>query len=212
MRLPIALLLWAAAVVGAVAVSSTVAHKVHAEQVKAAKTTDATSASKPRPGFSASSVRAADRRSLFLGPNFARALKLVRDHVGPNADVEMIEVFPGELEMTVRRSDAELSIVAQANGDYLSTSDNNVSGSTQVFSLSQIHGNVPATLVRRVTKYGHIGIGQIRFVNVRIDPIARLFHWYVYPIRDDLYFRADSAEGPIQQFSHGLPGRVIRAR
>lgn len=211
MRLPIALLVWAAAVVGAIAISSTVAHKVHAEQVKAATTTRITPP-KANPAFAPGSMKPDDHRSLFLGTNFAHALSLVRDHVGPNADVEMIEVFPGELEMTVLQPKAELSIVVQADGSYLSSSDSNVSGSTQVFSLSQIHGNVPATLIRRLANHARIPIGEIKFVNVRIDQIARLYHWYVYPTRDNLYFQADSAGGPIREFDHGRPGRVIRGR
>ncbi len=206
MRLLIAIVVWAGAIVGGVALSSSVAHTVHNEQAKAATTT---SGSKPTPNFSPDSVKPADPRSLFVGANFARALALVRGHVGRNADVKMVEVFPGQLEMTVETSDSELSIIARADGEYLSSSDSNRS-SGQVFTLSQVSANVPPSLARRIAAHGHVPVSGLNFMQVRIDEINRVFHWYVYPKQANVYFQADTAHGPIQQFNHGRPGRMIR--
>jgi hypothetical protein len=208
MRLGLALIVWAAAVVGAVSLSSSVAHTVHGEQAKAAKT--ATVLSKPRPTLAPDSVKAADRRSLFVGSNFARTLALVRSHIGPDADVETMEVFPGQLELTVRQPSAEVSVVARIDGEYLSSSDSNVSSSTQAFRLSQIRADVPRSLVVRIASHARVPVGGLNFIGVRIDAIAHRFHWYVYPKRDNIYFQADSARGPIEEFDHGRPGRVIR--
>lgn len=208
MRLLIALIVWVAASVSAVALSSSVAHTVHNEQVTAAKKPIAVS--KPTPAFAPASIKPTDPRSLFVGPNFEHVLALVRRHVGARADVETMEVFPGQLELTVRTSSAEVSVIARADGEYLSSSDSNASGSTQVFSLSQIHADVPTALVRRIAAHAHVPVASQKFIGVRIDAIQHLFHWYVYPKRDNLYFQADTAHGPILEFNHGRPGRVIR--
>ncbi len=207
MRLLIAIVVWAAAIAGGVALSSSVAHTVHNEQAKVATTT--TSSSKPTPNFSPDSVKPSDPRSLFVGANFARALGLVRSHVGRNADVKMVEVFPGQLEMTVETSGSELSIIARVDGEYLSSSDSNGS-SGQVFTMSQVSANVPPALARRIAAHGHVPVSALNFMQVRIDEINHVFHWYVYLKQDNVYFQADTARGPIQQFTHGRPGRVIR--
>lgn len=208
MRLLIALVVWAAAIFGAVALSSSVAHTVHNEQRRAATTT--TTAGKPTPNFQPDSVKPTDPRSMFVGANFARALAHVRSHVGPHADVISVEVFPGQVETTVEQQNAEVSAIARADGEYLSSSDSNGGGSTQVFSLSQVSANVPSSLARRLAAHGHVPVADLHFMQVRIDTLHHLFHWYVYPKQDNLYFQADTAHGPIQEFNHGRPGRVIR--
>ena len=209
MRLLIAVIVWAGALAGAAALSSSVASTVHDQQVKAAATV-VTQASTPHPNFDPSAVKAADPRSLFVGENFAKVLVLVRRHLGAQADIESLEVFPAQLEATVRQPSAEVSVIARIDGEYLSSSDSNVSGSTQAFRLSQIHADVPPSLVRRISRHGRVPVSAQRFMQVRIDTLNHVFHWYVYPTRDGIYFQADNAHGPIQEFDHGRPSRVIR--
>jgi hypothetical protein len=217
-------IVWAAAAVGAIALCSSVAHTVHSEAAQAATTSSGTttspgggqtsrsttSSSTPAPPFDPSSVKPGDARSLFVGSNFAHVLGLVRGRLGKNAQVEMLEVFPGQVVMTAVKNDNEVNVIARVNGDYISTPGGPVSSDAQAFTLSQIHANVPTTLARRLAGRGHLPLSKLHFMSVRIDFTVHLFHWYVYAQNDNVHFQADSAHGPIQQFNHGIPGQVIR--
>jgi hypothetical protein len=220
-RLLLAVIVWAVAAVGAVELSSSVARTVHNEQATTSTTTTATtsgasqttstsSSATPAPPFDPSAVKPTDPRSLFIGSNFSHTLTLARRRLGNNAQVERLEVFPGQVVMTVVKNDNEVNVIARVNGDYLSTAGGPVSSGAQAFTLSQVHTNVPRTLARRLAAHGQVPVSKLNFMQVRIDFTVHLFHWYVYPKQDSVYFQADSANGPIQRFNHGIPGKVIR--
>ena len=84
MRLLIALVIWLGAVVGAVAVSSTVAHSIH-------KTSASGSGGV---GVDASTVKAAGTSSMFRTANLSHAINTVRGHLGGSAPLTDAALTP----------------------------------------------------------------------------------------------------------------------
>ncbi len=84
-----------------------------------------------------------------------------------------------------------------ANGSYVSTSTGALVGSAQVYYLSQLGANTPATLARRIAAGARIPISHLRYMLVATDPAQHQFSWRVYPTDPGIYFRAGDATGPI---------------
>jgi hypothetical protein len=202
-RLTVALIVWIAAGAGAAALSSAVVGHVRDQQRQAARAAVAQgggSTSAPSRTFDATSVTPTDARSLFRGSNFARVLGIARQHLGGRADVQQLRVAPGEALLTVLQGDQARQVSIKANGDYVVVASGTISGTTQVFYLSQIEADVPGALARRIAAHGHVPRGRLDYMLVLTDPVAHRHRWLVYPIGGRTHFQADTASGPIEEF------------
>lgn len=206
MRLLIALTAWIGAIAAAAAVSTAVANSIHSSSGSSsagasagptALTTTTPSAPTP-PAFNAASVKPSDSDSLFIGSNFGRILAIAKRHLGARADIETARLTPGDLELTaVDKNSNQSAVVVDANGTYVSTSAGPLVGSAQVYYLSQLGANTPATLARRIAAGAHIPISHLQYMLVKTDPAQQQFFWRVYPTNPGIYFQAGSANGPI---------------
>jgi hypothetical protein len=203
-RPAVAVAVWIAAVAGAVVLSSAVAHHVRDQQraaARAAATAGGGSATAaPGRGFDAAGVKPTDPRSLFRAPSFARALGIARRRLGARADVRQLRLAPGELQLTVLQGDRANQVSVNANGDYAVLGSGTISGSTEVFYLSQVRSGVPETLARRIASQANVPVGRLDYMVVATDPVAHRHRWLVYPVGGRVHFQADGASGPIQEF------------
>ena len=114
MRLLISLVVWVGAVFGAAQLSSAVA-----SDYKTSPSSVAASASGPAAApFDPSSVKAADRRSLFREANLARALSIARRHLGSGARIGDVTLYPGYITFPAVRSGTTGDAEIQADGSY----------------------------------------------------------------------------------------------
>ena len=202
-RVAIALLVWLGAIAGAVAVSTAVANSVHTTPGTTASRTSVSSTSTPsapRPPFDPSSIKPTDPSSLFRTVNFARVLRTARARFGPRADIESLRLAPGEAQLTIVTQGQRRSVGIRANGDYLTFFTRPLDGPTQVFTLAQVHANVPAALSRRIAAHGGVPVSQLEYMLIRIDPVAHHFSWLVYRTGGDVHFLSDGAGSPITEY------------
>jgi hypothetical protein len=191
MRLLIALLVWAAAVAGAAALSSLVASQVHTERATAS--------------FDAAAVTATDPRSLFRTANFARALATVRKHFGSEAQLNDFVLYPGYLSATVVTSPtASTDVYVNAAGRY-DASDGGEPGSTPKFSIGRIAVNAPALLARHIAVAGRTPESQLRYMIAEVELITDRFHWLVYTVPGSQveYFQSRSPTGRLFEYAKG---------
>jgi hypothetical protein len=183
MRVLIALLVWAAAIVGAAALSTAVAHSVHTEAAAAS--------------FDASKVTATDARSLFRTANFEKALTIIRNHFGANARLDNFVVYPGYLSATVVIPSGEVDAYVNAAGSYQPTTTNATPGDDTLLRLSQVKVDAPATLSDRIATAGHVPKGALAYMVAELDSITHRLHWLVYVKKgySAVYFQASGATG-----------------
>jgi hypothetical protein len=214
----LAVLIWAGAVLGALAVNGAVARHVRDQQRSAATSTaggagfsssSSASGSTPQP-FDARTVSAADPRSLFRRQNLARVLTTVRSHVGSQASVDTVNLSPGALALTIRHSGGETVVNTGADGSYSTVNTGSGSSSASGFALGEIAAAAPETLARRINTAGHTPLAQLRYMLLSRDPIGHRLLWQVYTDRSSTYFSAHGDHGPITAYTAGasrtLPG------
>jgi hypothetical protein len=213
-RLTIALLVWAAAVVGAVAVSSTVAGSIHTTPTTSSLTGLGSSgggSSFSRGGGSAggsssvdpSSIKASDHASLFRTANFSKVLGKARAALGANAQIDNFALYPGYVSITAVNDGGEVNFYADANGRVEKTSDSGSPGATKLIRLSQVGVGVPAALAHRVSSAGHVPVSQLHYIVVMVDPVSgHGLWWLVYPVQGNKveYFKASGATGPLFEY------------
>ena len=215
MRLLIALVVWAAAVVGAVAVSSTVAGTIHTHPAGSAVSVTGSSgggssSSGGGSSFSGggsdsvdpSSIKAADRASLFRTANFSRAFTSARAALGANAQIVNFAMYPGYLSITAVKGGSEVNFYVDASGR-AEKSTGGSPGSTSLFRLSKVGVGVPAALAHRISTAGHLPTSRLHYIVVMVDPVShRGLWWLVYPLQGDRveYFKASGARGPLFEY------------
>jgi hypothetical protein len=212
MRVLIALVAWVGAIAASIAVSTAVANSINSSSssnttagsaagpVIATTTTSAPTPTPTAPAFNAASVKPTDPQSLFVGSNFRRILAIARQHLGARANLEAARVSPGNLELTtVGKNNQQSAVVIGADGSYTSVSAGTLSGSAQVYYLSQLTGNTPATLAKRIAAGAHVPIAHLQYMLVATDPAQQQFFWRVYPTNVGIYFQAGFANGPIEE-------------
>lgn len=197
-RLLTALVVWAAAVAGALLLTMVVAHSIHPSTPSGIVASHAGGLSQRT--FNPSSVRPTDRRSLFVGTNFPRVLRVVRAHLGPRTEVQSVRIAPGEAQFIVIRSGREHFISARTNGDYNDLTNGSVTSATEVFDLSQVRADVPAALARRIARHGGVPISRLDYMVIATNPVEHTFSWDVYPKNSAVHFQADNSTSPIQAF------------
>jgi hypothetical protein len=209
----IALLVWAAAVIGAVAVSSTVASSIHTTPTGSAATVSGSSgggssfsggsSSGSSNSVDPSSIKANDRASLFHTANFSRVFGQARAALGPNAQVDNFALYPGYLSITAVKGGSEVNFYGDATGRVEQTSSGGSPGSTKLFRLSQVGAGVPAALAHRISVAGHVPLSQLHYIVVMVDPVSgHGLWWLVYPVQGNKveYFKASGASGPLFEY------------
>jgi hypothetical protein len=204
MRLLIALVAWIGAIAASAAISTAVANSIHsgstttpAPAQHAGPTSTAAGTPTP-PAFNAAGVKPTDADSLFIGSNFRRILAIAKRHLGARADIEAARLSPGDLELTtIAKSNDQSAVVIDANGSYVATSTGPLVGSAQVYYLSQLGANTPATLARRIATGAHVPVSHILYMLIATDPAQQQFFWRVYTTKPGVYFQAGFANGPI---------------
>lgn len=202
MRLLIALVVWAAAIAGAAAVSNVVADGIHSPPAGSSSTGSSSSSggsSAPDPG----SIKSTDGDSLFRTANFTRALAHVRAAVGNQAGVDNFVVYPGYLSVTAVKGDSEVDLYVDAAGRVEQTATGGSPGGSSLFRLGQIKADVPAALARRIARSGHVPESQLHYIVVESDsPSSKGLQWFVYTIHGSRvdYFKAPGATGPLLEY------------
>jgi hypothetical protein len=186
MRLLVALVVWAAALVGAFALSSAVANGIHS-----------TGLAGSGGSFDASSVASTDPQSLFRTANLARALAIVRAHLGPDAQLDNVALYPGYLDVTAVPAGSEVEFYVDAQGGYQITDTGGNPGGDTLFPLARVTANVPAALARRIATAGHVPESQLNYMVVDVNPATNQLEWLVYPHQGNQveYFQASGATG-----------------
>lgn len=203
MRVTIALVVWAAAVVGAIALSSAVAGSIHTSPRSVA------SAGPGQAGGSAgstspdpSSIRATDPSSMFRTANFSAALAKARAAVGAGAGIDNFAIYPGYISLTAVKGGSEVDLYMDANGNVEQTATGGSPGGTTLFRLSQISPTVPDALARRIATAGRTPESQLHYMVVEIDPTSSKLEWLVYPLEGNHveYFKAPGATGQLLEY------------
>jgi hypothetical protein len=210
MRLLIALVVWVAAVIGAVAVSSTVAGTIHNQPVGTAgvssglssggsSTTSSSGSSAPDP----SSIRSTDKLSLFRTANLDRALSTARRALGSGAQIDNFALYPGYLSMSAVKGGSEVEFYIDANGRVIQTATGGSVDSQSTFRLAQVGASVPAALAHRIATAGHVPESQLHYIVVDVDTEAgHKLEWLVYAVQTSRaeYFKASGASGPLLEY------------
>ena len=178
MRLLLALVVWAAAVIGAVTLSNTVASSISSSP-------DSTS------------VTAASPQSLFQTSSFNRVLSSLRDHLGADTQIDNFALYPGYAFVTAVQGGTEVSARVDYSGNYQNYGTGGSPGSLPLFSLSRVKANGPAALVKRIGNSAHVPESQLHYMVVNADPTTGRVQWLVYPLEGNSieYFQASGATG-----------------
>ncbi len=190
-----ALIIWVAAVVGAVVLSSAVAGSIH--------TTPAASSSSSAAGPEPSTIKSTERISLFQTANLERALAKARAALGANAQVDNFVMYPGYLSITAVKGSGEVDFYVDANGRVIQTSTGATADAGSLFRLSQVSSTVPAAIVHRIATRAHVPESQLHYVVVDLDSETHRVEWLVYGVEGSTveYFRATGAKGPMVMYS-----------
>lgn len=215
LRLLVALVVWAAAIAGAAGVSTVVARSIRHTSTTAGSSpagsgSGAGSGSAPSAPFNASAVEAADSDSLFHAANFARALAIVRSHVGAGARLDSVALYPGYAALTLANNGRESDLYVDASGRYDRT-DTGATVTDPVFSLASVLAAGPGTLARRIARGTRIPLSQLHYVVIRVDPDTKQLQWLVYTVPGTRleYFQAAGVSGPMIAYgANGGPRRV----
>jgi hypothetical protein len=211
MRILIAVIVWAAALVGAVAVSNAVSSSVHTTSSSLASagsgsgagaTGSGATGSAQSGGPDPSSIKSIDPESLFRTPNFEKALGKARAALGANVQVDNFALYPGYLTVIADKGSNEIDFYVDANGRVQQTATGGSPSGTGMFRLSQISAAVPAALAHRIQTTAHLPISQLHYMVALIDPITgHGLAWLVYPQQGNRveYFKASGANGPLTE-------------
>ena len=194
----VALAVWAAAIAGAVALSSAVADHVHGLQAKEghkavvrARTGHVVSARgeraeettlgavPPRPR-GANRISPASPRSLFRARNLAIALGAARHELGASAQVSALALYPSEADLIVANNVFRRLVRIDDDGDLVKGRPQGFSGSIDVIYLWQIRSEVPQRLARAIAKQEHVRTRRLDRMVVDLDPRRHLAGWTVY--------------------------------
>ena len=204
MRILVALIVWAGAILGAAALSSAVADRVHQSQ--------AGSASAPS-NFNAGAVTATGPHSLFSTANFAPVLAKARSHLS-GSKIERLVIYPGYLDVSAVRPGGEVDVYIDAVGRYQATTDPITPGNTPLFSLTRITPDMPAALGQRIATAAHIPQSELHYMIAERDSITHRFHWLIYmrPGSGAEYFETPGPNGPLFELRANSSSGLQRVR
>lgn len=203
MRIVIAIVIWAAAVVGAVAVSSAVSSSIHNRPASAATAGAGFSSGNSGSSVDPSSITATDQSSLFRTANLAKALAKARSALGADAQLDNFALYPGYLSITAVKGSNEVDFYVDETGNVQQTASPGSAGGTAMFRLSQIGAGIPAALAQRISTAAHVPTSQLHYVVVMVDPVSgHGLWWLVYPVQGNAveYFKASGATGRLLEY------------
>jgi hypothetical protein len=214
-RLLIALVVWVAAVIGAVAISTTVAGSIHDKPIGTAgvgsglSSGDGSISSNGGPsGQDPSSIRSTDKLSLFRTANLDRALSTARRALGSGAQIDDFALYPGYLSMTAVKGGSEVDFYIDANGRVIQTATGGSADPGSTFRLAQVGATVPGALAHRIATAGHVPESQLHYIVVDVDTEAgHKLEWLVYALQTSRaeYFKASGATGPLLEYRRNSP-------
>ena len=183
MRLLVALVVWAAAVAGAVALSNVVSTSAKSQQAAAS--------------FDAGAVTAADSNSLFHTKSFGKALGIVRRHVGAGATFDSLVIYPGYASMTQVKGTREADVYVAANGRFDLTNTGSHIGSDPLFTLAHVRADVPARIAQRINALAHTPLSQLHYMVYEADPVTHRARWLIYTVQGNpvTYFEISGPHG-----------------
>jgi hypothetical protein len=192
MRILVAVIVWAGAVLGAAALSSVVAGSIH--QPAGASAAAAIN-------FDAGAVTATGSHSLFRTANFAPVLAKVRAHLGTGTRIEQAVIYPGYLDLTATRPGGEIDAYVDAIGRYEPTTDG-ITPNGPLFSLARITAETPAALGQRIATVTHIPPSDLHYMIAERDSITHRFHWLIYMRSGSPaeYFETSGPTGPLYEY------------
>jgi hypothetical protein len=209
-RLLIALVVWVAAVIGAAAISSTVAGGIHNKPAGTASLGSGVSsggssvtASGSSSGPDPSSIKSTDKLSLFRTANLDHALSTARRALGSGAQIGNFALYPGYLSITAVKGGSEVDFYVDANGRVIQTATGGSADPESTFRLAQVGGSVPAALAHRIASAGHVPESQLHYIVVDVDTEAgHKLEWLVYAVQTSRaeYFKAPGATGPLLEY------------
>ncbi len=183
MRWLVALVVWAASVAGAVALSGIVSSSAKSQQAAAS--------------FDAGAVTAADRNSLFHTKNFGKVLGLVRSHVGAGATFDSVVIYPGYVSMTQVKGSREADVYVAANGRVDVTDTGSHIGSDPLYTLRHVSADVPAGIAKHINALAHTPLSQLHYMVYESDPITHRGRWLIYTVEGNpiTYFETSGPNG-----------------
>jgi hypothetical protein len=196
MKLLIAIVVWVGALAGAAELSNTVAaqHKSAGKGAVAAGTgavsASTTAVSAGTASFDPSSVKAADRLSLFKTANLAEALSSARAHLSRDTQLAGATIYPGYLVLTCVSRGTDRQLVIEANGMYAGSTS--VGSSAQAhFPIEQLSAAAPSKLAREIAATAHVAGSRLGYMTLSVNPGSGL-KWQIYPLRTGaiLYYQA----------------------
>ena len=183
MRWLVALVVWAASVAGAVALSNVVSTSAKSQQAAAS--------------FDAGGVTAADSNSLFHTKNFDKVLGIARSHVGAGATYDSLVIYPGYLSMTQVKGAREADVYVAANGRFDVTDTGSHIGTDPLFTLRHVSADAPARIARRIATIAHTPLSQLHYMIYEADPETHHSRWLVYTVQGNpvTYFEISGPNG-----------------
>jgi len=195
MRVLVALLVWIIAVAGAVGISNVVADSIHNPPGSTAA----------GGSFDAGTVKATDSLSLFHTANFTKALATARSHLGPDATLDMVVIYPGYLDLTAVRGGSEVDVYVNAAGTYDETNTGGNPGDTPLFQLARVNDGDPAAISQRIAGSGQLPQSELHYMIAEVDSSTHHFHWLVYPVQGTAveYFELAGPRGRLYEYRTG---------
>jgi hypothetical protein len=183
MRWLVALVVWAASVAGAVALSGVVSTSAKSQQAAAS--------------FDAGAVTAADSKSLFHTKNFGKVLGIVRSHVGAGATFDSVVIYPGYVSMTQVKGSREADVYVAANGRVDVTDTGSHIGSDPLYTLRHVSADVPARIAQHINALAHTPLSQLHYMVYESDPITHRGRWLIYTVEGNpiTYFETSGPNG-----------------
>lgn len=231
MRVVIALIVWIAALAGALGLSSVVSSSIGSPKATAAATVPGGSAGSPSGSlgsssggssggsgtqttsapFDASSVKPTDSQSLFRPTNFALSLAILRKHIGANPRIQLLRLAAGNVIVMYPGGGHDNEAIINADGSGMLENTGPIDPSTQLFPLSKVDAGTPAVLAARIAKFGNSPVSRLDYMVAEIEPITNAFQWLVYPVGGGtVHFEAAGPTSSIHEFSGSstrtLPG------
>jgi hypothetical protein len=206
MRLLLALILWGGSLVGGFAVANAAAGGVGSVS---SGTAAHSSQVIPKPPFDPSSVTATDPRSMLVGSNFAKGLAVAERHLGRNARAKIIQIYPGQLLLTIDHGHREVEAAVLANRSW--QPETTIPGvPVKSIPLSSPAGDAPAILLGRLAAKVHLRLAQVNYIAVQANPSAPGLLYYVYGADSSMYYEATSPHSPITRVGSASPIVVVR--
>jgi hypothetical protein len=206
-RLPLALVVWIAAVLAAITLSSAVAGSIHTTGTGSGSGSGSSGSS-----VDPSTVRSTDPSSLMHTANLTHALATLRGHLGADARLDNFVVYPGYVSATAVRGGTEVDATDFVNGTYSQTSTGGTPGTDRLVPLAKVNPRVPAAFDARLARIAHVPLREIRYMVMMPDPITHQLSWLVYlvPGSHYEYLSAAGGTGPVQAYTPGGSIKQLR--